>query len=831
MQVIHRDCSFINNRIITDISGFLSNTEQSSSVVEVAATNMTFQGYSLFLDNYGTPIHGRTVIINVNGVMNFTGNTGSFGGGLSFESVSFLVLSNNSYLEFRDNKAYVGGGAIFVNVASSNTLRGLVFYDCFLFFERLEVGCVQYNNCANNLEDLNVTINIANNDAPLGEAVFGSTIETCEWLTFYQNQSRYEGHTNNGFNLLAAIGILHIDPPFNGSMNSISTPSVVIRPNSSDTNSTIISIMPGEVAQLNLTAEDRLNQSVPDPITSYVLDDEVNGVFTSILGSSGYWFLDRQARSNVPITVLSQYEPNSTNITVGMFSINSIAQITVTVIAEPCYPGFVFDNTTNRNHYGCKCNDVFDEFNGVRCNSDTGTITVPNGLWVGNVSDNNNEIVVDVCYPRYCLRGTRNIAKGDFNSQCVAHRVGILCGKCEENYSISFGDSATCQICYNTYLISLIFFALVGMSLMYTLGRMDITIKHGLMNCILFYSNILNVYRPFLIPQNLYAQYSSIVVPISWLNLTLGFPLCFYNGMDTLAATYLLFAFPAYVWFLMGITALGARYNRWPRFMARFRRNAVPLFSTLTLMTYVTTLLNCVQVFVGDTIEGVGLQWAIDPTVPYFDPARIPLMLIALGAIVFYIIPLPFLILFPSLTTKIWIGRKLLPIYDVFWAPFRHRMHFWVGMRLILRLVPIILAYVSDPPLNLLLLCIFLGVYLLAHLTFQPFKHASRNYLDTYLTINLLLITIGVLYFNVDSDGDKELSQLIYIIVFTVTAYLAFVAVYGYHFYITYLKDNKKFKKFEAACIAKLQKLKKQVSQVLPSDRTKNTILLKTVKL
>ena len=817
MQVIHRDCKFTNNQVITAIPGFLSTTAQSSSIVEIAATNMTFQGENVFENNYGTPIHGTAVIFNVEGELKFMRNTGSFGGGLSLETTSFLILTNNSYLEFTDNQAYVGGGAIFINVFSATTLRGLVYYDCFLFFEKLDVACVQYSTCSNNLQDLNVTINITNNDAPLGEAIFGSTLRTCEWITYYENQTAFQNHTDNGFDLLAAIGILHIDPPLNGSMNIINTQSVRINPNSSDTNSTIISIMPGEVAMLNLTAEDVLNQSVPDPITSYVLDNAVDGVFTSLLGSSGYWFLDRQARNNVPITVLSQTEPTApTNVTVGMFSVNSVAQIVVTVIAEKCYPGFVFDNTTVRNHYPCKCNDVFDEIDYVHCDSDTATITVPNGKWVGTVTEDNRTIAVGNCFPRYCRQGTRTIPKGNFNSQCVDNRVGILCGRCQNDYSITFGDAANCIRCSSAYLVSLIFFALGGMSLMYKLGRLDITIKHGLFNSILFYSNIFSVYRPFLIPQSLYTEYSGIVIIISWLNLTLGFPLCFYDGMDALATTYLSFVFPAYVWFLMGITALGARYNRWPKFMARFRKNAVPLFATLTLMTYVTTLINCVQVFASVRVDGVGIQWGVDPTVPYLDPWRIPLMLIALATIVFYLIPLPFLILFPSITTKLWIGRKLLPIYDVFWAPFRQGMHFWVGMRLILRLIPLTIAYASDAPLNLLLLSVFLGLYLLAHLTFQPFKLASRNYLDSYLTINLLLITVGVLYFNVDNNADNQIPQLIYILVFTLTAYLAFIAVYGYHFYITYLKDNKKFQKLEAACIAKLQKIKDKYHKFHP---------------
>ena len=88
-------------------------------------------------------------------------------------------------------------------------------------------------------------------------------------------------------------------------------------------------------------------------------------------------------------------------------------------------------------------------------------------------------------------------------------------------------------------------------------------------------------------------------------------------------------------------------------------------------------------------------------------------------------------------------------------------MHFWVGMRLILRLFPFVFANAFEPPLNLLLLSIFLEAYLLAHLTFLPFKIASRNYLDTYLAINLLLIIIGGMYFNMtDTTTGGQLAYI-----------------------------------------------------------------------
>ena len=793
MDVIFHDCSFSNNSLLSPVSGFLSNTVQSSSIIAVVAMNITFRGNSIFANNYGTPVQTISTILNIQGTMHVLENVGAMGGGLSLTSSTFLVLHNNTEIKFQNNTAYVGGGAIFVNYDSVSTIRGLVYYDCFLFFDELNAGCLQYDTCQTNLLELNITIIMDSNDAPLGTAVYGSTIETCQWLAHVRNVS---GSDNTGFDLLVDIGILKVTPPLNESNKAISTPSYILQSN--EFNISDLSIMPGEMVHVNMTAIDRLKVSVPTAITSIVLDSKINGEFTSLLGSSGYWFLDRQAHDLVPITILSQHEPESVEIaTVGLYSIDSEAQIVLTVLIQPCYLGFVFSNVSNRNHHRCECSAEI-QANEIPCDADSGIITIHSGFWVGNVTA--DEIAVSPCYARYCLYGTKNITRGNFDSQCVDNRAGIVCASCKENYSITFGNGG-CMQCSNYFLFTLIVYAVAGILLMYQIGWLDATISHGLINSVLFFSNILTIYQPFLVRQSLYLVFLPMFVPFSWLNLSLGFPLCFYNGMDALVANYLSFAFPAYVWLLMGITAVAARYNKWPKFMWRFRKNAVPLFSTLILMTYVTTLQNCVEALSGIYIVKIGLRWKVNPSIGYFHTTRIPLIIISVAVIIIYLIPTPILLLFPGLTSRLWIARKMIPIYDVFWAPFREKMHFWVGMRLVLRLCPLVFAYVIEPPLNLLLQSVFLAAYLLVHLTFLPFKFASRNYLDTYLTINLLLIIIGGMYFNM--TGTTIGGQLAYMIVFVSTAYLAILAVYSYHFYMAYLKNSKSFNKVQAAVKSK----------------------------
>ena len=817
MSLVFHDCKFVNNSLITPNHTFLSTTIQSSSILEIVAMNMSFQGHTRFSTNRGTPIHTSSTVVNIQGTAIFTLNTGAFGGAMGLTSSSFLVVHNNSRIEFSANLAYVQGGALFIDYQGPGSVQELVYYDCFLFFDKLAVGCLLYEQCPNHLEGLNITLNFSSNDAPLGTAVFGSALETCQWLE-YLIQNRSELQNLNPYGVLVNIGVAQFHPALNSSTNTISTP-----PNTLEANNTIVSLMPGEIVLVNVTAFDRLNQTVPNPITSTVVDSLINGPYISRLGSSGYWFLDRQTDNSFPLTILARHEPNySVNVSVGIYSLQSTAQLVLPVSVQPCYPGFVFPNSSDGIHHQCECDkELLNSTLEIHCNPATANIAVPNQIWVGNVSE--GELAVANCFPTYCHTGVKNVVRGDFDSQCVNSRTGILCGQCRKGYSVTLGYG-DCLQCSNTSLVLLISFILMGLGLMFKLGRFDVTVKHGLLNSVLFYSNIVSIYRPFLIIQK---DYYPLFVITSLLSLNLGFEACFFDGMTALHAAYLYFVFPAYLWLLMGMIALLVKYNRWPKLWLFVRKNnAISTFATLMLMTYVTTLQNCANALSFVVVDKIGIRWAIDPSVEYFSGDRIPLIIISLVVIFIYIIPAPILLLFPALTMRLWIGRKLLPIYDVLWAPFREKFHFWVGLRLVLRILPFVFGYFITSPLNLLFLGIFIGLYLLAHITFMPFKLVSRNYLDTYLTINLFLLTFGATYFN--ENGPKS-GQLAYVVVLLFLAYSSFFVVFAYHFYNGYLKDHEKFKKFQAAVVSKFHKwnndrkighwfLHRKTAQYLPTN-------------
>ena len=69
-----------------------------------------------------------------------------------------------------------------------------------------------------------------------------------------------------------------------------------------------------------------------------------------------------------------------------------------------------------------------------------------------------------------------------------------------------------------------------------------------MINGLIFYANIfaMNSATFFSPPTNV------LTVFIAWLNLDLGIETCFYDGMDAYTKAWLQYAFPFYVWVLVG---------------------------------------------------------------------------------------------------------------------------------------------------------------------------------------------------------------------------------------------------------------------------------------
>ena len=121
---------------------------------------------------------------------------------------------------------------------------------------------------------------------------------------------------------------------------------------------------------------------------------------------------------------------------------------------------------------------------------------------------------------------------GSDDSQCAKNRSGMLCGACQSSLSLSLGSSLCLQcstVWYKTFPALLATAFVVGIVLISLLMALNLSVAIGTLNGLIFYANILGTNGGTIIS-------SSTKVPsvfISWLNLEVGFDVCFFEGMDT----------------------------------------------------------------------------------------------------------------------------------------------------------------------------------------------------------------------------------------------------------------------------------------------------------
>ena len=541
-------------------------------------------------------------------------------------------------------------------------------------------------------------------------------------------------------------------------------------------------IMPGEKFQLMIEAEDAFHQHVPAAITSAIVDEHVSQSVT--LGKSGYWYLN-VSNTSTPVVV---YGKENERVSIVIYVVDSFADINLIVELQPCSKFgsgiFKYDSKTS----SCTCNELL-KAERIKCeNTENGyKLSTTDHVWIGKSTT--DELIVGTCIYDYCEPATEvNIS--DFDLQCAEgyNRKGFLCSTCKEGYSVVFGSNR-CKQCSNSFFSLILAFGAAGIFLILLVSILNITLSEGYLNGVLFYSHIVNIFVNELFPPK---KFKIIAIPMALLSLNLGFEVCFYNGMTSLTRVVLQFIFPAYLFILMGIIVLLARVSP---FLNKIGFSAAKTFGTLLFVCYTSVLETSIEIFsfryINTLNQSTFTRWHTDANIPYFRGLHGFFSFFSLLLILIYVVPLPLVLLFPSKAYQLKYIRRLKPIYDALWAPFKPKFRFWLGFRLGLRCIPFAFAYISIYyPMNLFILCIFLISLLSIQLTIRPFRGIVRNLVDSSLIINMIFLFAGAVFFNNRPRSgeklDKETQDIIlnrtyFSMAFVLLAYLQFSGVFIYH--------------------------------------------------
>ena len=452
-----------------------------------------------------------------------------------------------------------------------------------------------------------------------------------------------------------------------------------------------------------------------------------------------------------------QHISNSTSTTQALVLFQ---QLYIQLISKPCPLGFVMHKSV-RN---CICQSRILSC-GLNCDYDKSKFLRKEQQWVGvthehTITDHGytGVIVHQRCPFDYCRTDTNSLSfrLEDQDELCAFNRSGILCGRCETNFSRVLGSSK-CKMCSNNLIVLAIVpsWLLVGLMLVILLMLFDLTVSNGTINGLIFYANIIQAQRTtFFTPNNSNSLFSKF---IAWLNLDQGFETCLYNGLDDYVVTWLDFFFPLYIWILAAVLIVSSHYST--RISKLSGNNAVQVLATLFLITYAKLLRLIIGVFSFTTIaypDGYNKAvWLIDGNIKFLTGKHIPL---SLATILFVLLSLPYTLILLTIQWLLKISHyrvmfwvhKLKPFFDAYTGPYKANHRYWTGFLLIIRIILLTsfsLNRSNNPTINLLIIIVFtLSLLIWLYFTGWVYESWFNNCLEVFFLYNLSFTSAATLF-------------------------------------------------------------------------------------
>ena len=381
--------------------------------------------------------------------------------------------------------------------------------------------------------------------------------------------------------------------------------------------------------------------------------------------------------------------------------------------------------------------------------------------------------------------------------QRAFNRSSLLCGSYQFGLSLSLGGShcLQCPSYWPALLVSIsIATVLAGIALVAFLLVLNMTVAVGSLNGLIFYANIVHANKSILLP---FQESSLVTVFISLLNLELGVDACYFSGMNTYIKTWLKLAFPAFVFFLIGVVIIFSSYSI--RFsMLIGNKDPVAALATLILLSYAKLLETCFESFsVGILRYPDGSSkalWLPDATVQYLQGKHIPLFIVAVVILLIGLIFTALLFLwqwcFHLQRWKIFKAclreQKLKLFIETYHAPFTPKHRYWTGLLLIARAVLYLVAALNvsnDPQLALsgivfTTICI---LFLVAFIDIRMYKKIPMNVLDTFFILNILLFSVFTWYsLSSTNINQKTVAYTSILSTFTILLLIILYHVYTY---------------------------------------------------
>ena len=752
----HSAVAFSSNRA-SDNAGALYS--QTNSVTFDNNTTVLFMNNRAGHDGGAMCFYNNSVIIKGNSIVTFANNAASsHGGACGYHSVIILYLENAT-VTFTKNNAEKNGGALFLSGSFNVTFNKA---EIKFSYNSADVGGVAFTQLK---PHVTVNFNITQS------LLVGLTI-------FYNNRARIYGKSvflsvNELLLSKHLLGIRKGDLQQGGLTEYFNTipykvvlrhPAIICTEFDNDKycmTYQVNNIMLGQVVTIYGCVYDYFD-SLVKMITQFQI--------SNLMYHENYdaHFLENilitcQPTQGFEISIVGNKivsNDNLSNYSVMLTSLPPLQQwksvsLKLSIQLSSCHLGFQHNDESKK----CEC---YNEGNIVTCSGSTSAIK--RGYWFGTVTE---KLTVAICPINYCdfsccetNNGYHQLLPAREN-QCASHRSGIVCGRCEEGYTLSYSADCVsdnkCTVGWTLLVVTLTVLYWIAIVVV-VFAMMYFKLPIGYLYAITYYYSVIDV----LLNQDLHhfsSLHAVVIIISSVFKLTPQFlgQLCLVKGLSGIDIQFIHYVHPLAVSIILVMISLSAKYSL--RFSSFISRGIIHVICYLLLLSYTAMASTSLLLMRSLTLHNVDTIFTyLSPDIEYLHGRHIAYFIVAVMCTITIVIDLPLLLLLePFLNHKINFTR-IKPLLDQFQGCYKDKYRWFAAYYMICRLVLVaIIIYSSNYFITQYLLVIISVIIALVPLITMPYNKEVLNMFDQSLAVDDPYCTItclSVIQFNYNCYND-----------------------------------------------------------------------------
>ncbi len=333
--------------------------------------------------------------------------------------------------------------------------------------------------------------------------------------------------------------------------------------------------------------------------------------------------------------------------------------------------------------------------------------------------------------------------------------------------------------CIGSYFINttnavIVYLALAGV-LLFVLASdrfLDLKISSGRLNGLIFYAATIHLNRDVFFPTKGVLSWF-----FSWLNLDLGFGICFYDELSPANKVWLQFAFPLYIVALVLAIFVACQYST---ILYNLSVATLPISGILFALAYLKLLRITISILPFKTVSGAARVWIYDDSLQYCESEHFMLFVVSVLFLVFFAVPCNLLLIAPQYSYYIAtdvldqskFGLTLSQILDMYTGRFKEHTRFWFGLLLLFYSVQVIIYHFTggNGLTNLVVAIISSSLLLYVSLLLDGVYsegYVFCNKLEHFLFLNLIAVSALTV---LRHSGNRSFScYCVYVLIFPAT--------------------------------------------------------------